>query len=131
MREWWCDKSIFEATEHIQQRVWCSDFHRENTVRIVPYSDYEALAKDHADDWKRIQDAERALDVERARAAKLVGALEFIIKNTKQLGPCAQLFKISTTGPTTTIGAIVHESLDVAREALAGYELFNCVEDKP
>lgn len=40
-REWWADKSLFEASGHLQHRVWASDFERPGTVRIINYSAYE------------------------------------------------------------------------------------------
>ena len=52
---------------------------REDETHVIEYSAYEramGLVKDHDDDWKRIQDAERALEAERVKSAKLVEALE-------------------------------------------------------
>lgn len=42
-RECWVDKSLFEAKGYIQQRVWASDFQRENTIQVIEYSAYDEL----------------------------------------------------------------------------------------
>lgn len=51
---------------------------KNEPIFLIEYCVYESLAKDHEDDWRRIQDAERALEAERARSLKLVEALEEI-----------------------------------------------------
>lgn len=45
-REWWVDKTLFEAKGYVQQRAWCSDFERPDTVRVVEHGALaEALAR--------------------------------------------------------------------------------------
>lgn len=41
------------------------------------------VTSEHADDWKRIQDAERALEAERAKAERYKAALNFIVNDSR------------------------------------------------
>lgn len=44
-------------------KVWFIDVHGNGRpVHVIEKSAFDALAKDHDDDWKRIQDAERKCD---------------------------------------------------------------------
>lgn len=87
-----------------------------NEIHVVEHSAYIAkceelagIRKDHMDDWKRIQDAERALEVETNRVTSFKEQLELVRKQRDDLFQIVDQLKENLARQQTALTRVMAE----------------------